>query len=126
MTSWRAMRFDQDVELVWTGKLMVKISYGGPVAARRTICSNFTWSGRNTRGAVVGPAGPLVVIVLAAGDHLQRDRFHVIPTYSIMIIISQKHTLLAWITILHTIQFLNSSQTPIMNSLYSLRSRDLT
>ena len=67
--SWRAVRFDQDVELVLTGKLIVEISLGGPAAAGRTICSNLTWSGRTTWGAVVGPAGPL-----AAGDHLQRDR----------------------------------------------------
>ena len=44
----RAVRFDQDVELVLTGKLIVEISLGGPVAAGRTICSNFTWSGRTT------------------------------------------------------------------------------
>ena len=39
-----AVRFDQDVELVRTGKLIVEISLGRPVAAGRTICSNFTWS----------------------------------------------------------------------------------
>ena len=39
---WRAVRFDQDVELVVTGRLIVEISLGGPSAAGRTICSNFT------------------------------------------------------------------------------------
>ena len=31
--SWRSVRFDQDVELVLTGKLIVEISLGGPSAA---------------------------------------------------------------------------------------------
>ena len=54
----------------------MEISLGGPAAAGRTICSNFTWSGRTTCGAVVGLAGPL-----AAGYHLQRDR----PTKKAMV-----------------------------------------
>ena len=58
--SWRAVRFDQDIELVLTGKLIVEISLGDQLQ-----------QGGPSAATSYGPAGPL-----AAGDHLQRDRPH--------------------------------------------------
>ena len=59
--SWRSVRFDQDVELVLTGKLIVEISLGGPAAAGRTSCSRADQlqQGGPAAATLHGPAGLL-------------------------------------------------------------------
>ena len=56
------MRFDQDVELALTGKLIVKISLGGPSASRADHLQQLYMVRPDYLRRcmhVVGPAGPL-------------------------------------------------------------------
>ena len=52
--SWKVVRFDQDVELIWIGKLIAEISFG---AAGQTICR--VWSDYLRRGSWSSVTDPI-------------------------------------------------------------------